>query len=184
LFVLAITGAVSLSAAVIDFESFNSGDALTTQIPGLVFSNAVVLSAADLPPEVPPRSGINVAVDLGGPIEILFNAPVMSFSGYFTYVAPLTISAFDAADVLIGTAVSAFNSNVIGGDPGSSPNELLRVDSPGIARILIQASAQGPSFAMDDIGVSSVPEPATRAMTAAGLVLIALVCRRCRSVAK
>src|SRR5258708_5680550 len=107
---------------VIDFESFNDLDALTTQIPGLIFSHATVVSAGfslnDL--EFPPRSGTNSVFDDGGPLHISFGTPLSSFAGYFTYAKQLSLVAFDAANNQVGTAQSLFNSNdALIGDAGS-----------------------------------------------------------------
>ena len=183
LWLMLFVASVSMQAAVLDFESFNDGDVLTNQIAGVVFTNTVVLSSgASLPDAAPPRSGTNVGVDLG-PIEISFAAPISSFSGYFTYLSALTITAYDTEDAVIDVATSAFNANFIGGDPGSSPNEFLIVSGSGIARVTLLAGADGSSLTMDDLEVltgTAIPEPSTAGLAALGLGG-AMLARRWRS---
>lgn len=173
----------------INFDNFSEGDFITTQIPGLTFSNTEVLTAGsnlnDF--EFPPSSGTNVAFDSGGPIEILFGDSIIDFAARFTYVAPLTLQAFDAANNLVGTISSAFNTNIaLSGDPGSSPNELLAVTfAGGFSRVHIEADPSGGSFTMDDISFTTsggtpapVPEPSTLLTMATGIVLVFFFQRR------
>src|SRR5712691_3984147 len=126
-------------ATVIDFETLTDSTAITTQFAGLTFSNATVLTAGVSLNEFefPPNSGNNVAADDGGAITIAFGVLQASVGGRFTYLLPLTLTAFDAALKPIATDVSDFSSNLaLSGDPGSSPNELLQVSSAlGIARV-------------------------------------------------
>ena len=119
---------------VITFEGFPDSTILTNQYPGLTFTNAIILSAGISLNEFefPPHSGTNVAVDNGGPITIDFARPVTSFGGYFTYLEPLTLAAFNASDLQVITASSAFSSNdALFGDTGSSPNEFIDVSAAG-----------------------------------------------------
>src|SRR5688500_7487854 len=69
------------AAAPIDFESFADGESLTTQIAGLVFTNAIVLTAGISLNEfeLPPASGANVAADDGGAMRIDFMSPIGAF---------------------------------------------------------------------------------------------------------
>ncbi len=163
---------------VIDFETFPDATPipdstiLTTQFPGLTFSNTIILSAGISLNEfeVPPHSGQNVASDNGGPMSITFDNPILSFAGYFTYYEPLTIQAFDATGALVASANSAFSINVgcdpgpfCLGDPGSSPNEFIQVVfANGISSVTITGDPAGGSFALDDATTmtqSSAPEP-------------------------
>src|SRR5580698_1855718 len=76
----------------LNFEDFPDGTpipdstSITTQFPGLTFTNTTVITAGISLNEFefPPRSGSNVAFDDGGPITIAFASPTSSFSGYFT----------------------------------------------------------------------------------------------------
>jgi hypothetical protein len=162
----------------INFEGFPDSTVLTNQYPGLTFSNAIILSAGISLNEfeLPPHSGSNVAFDNNAPIAIAFSASVTSFSGYFTYVEPLTILAFDAASNQVAEALSALSSNdALFGNPGSSPNEFLSVSSlKGISRVTITADPQGNSFAMDDIAYApAVPEPHLVFLSLIGFAAIA-----------
>lgn len=164
-------GLSSAAVLVEDFESFSDSDALTSQVTGLTFQNATILSAGVSLNEFefPPQSGSNVVVDDGGAIAIDFGTTASSVSGYFTYLTQLTLEAFDAGSNLIATDLSGFITNTaLSGDPGSSPNELLSVSSAtGIARIVISGDPAGFSFVLDDLTVTTsgnantVPEPGT-----------------------
>jgi len=153
------------AGTVIDFEGFPDSTILTNQYGGLAFTNAIILTAGISLNEFefPPHSGVNVASDNGGPISISFDGPILSFSGYFTYVEPLTLDAFDSGSNLVDSATSAFSSNdALFGDPGSSPNEFLQVDfAGGISSVTITGDPLGGSFVMDDVTYTTadVPEP-------------------------
>src|SRR5712672_727975 len=126
----------------IDFDGFADSDILTNQVAGLTFANAAVLTAGISLNEFefPPLSGSNVAFDAGGAMTIAFASPIDAFSGHFTYLTPLTV-----------TATSSFLSNlVLSGDAGSLPNELLAlVFSGGISRVVIAGDPAGGSFTLD-----------------------------------
>jgi hypothetical protein len=157
---------VPLAADIFTFEGFSDSTSLTTQYPGLTFSNATVITAGVSLNEFefPPHSGTNVVFDDGGPISISFGSPILSFSGFFTYSVPLTLTAFDASSSQVASAVSAFFSNdALFGDPGSSPNEFLQVFfATGISGVTIAGDQAGGSFVMDDASIATptaVPEP-------------------------
>jgi len=125
-------------------------------------------------------SGTVVVIDDGGPLGIVFGSPVASVAGFFTYLVPLTMMAYDASGSPLGAVVSSFASNsALSGDPGSHPNELLALSFPGIASVAITGDPAGGSFTLDDLeyvgaGGAAVPEPATLslvALAAAGLAL-------------
>ena len=99
---------------VLDFDGFPDSTSLTTQYPGLTFSNATVITAGVSLNEFefPPRSGTNVVFDDGGPMSISFANPVFSFGGYFTYGVPLGLQAFDATTALVASASSLFSNNM------------------------------------------------------------------------
>jgi hypothetical protein len=154
-------------ATTIDFEGLPDSTILTTQYPGLTFSNTIILtSGISLNEfEFPPNSGVNVASDNNGPITIDFSTPITDFSGYFTYVEPLTLDGFDASDTEVATAASVFASNdALFGDPGSSPNEFIDLSfAGGMSSVTITGDPNGGSFTMDDISYTAagtaVPEP-------------------------
>lgn len=160
----------------IDFEGFSDSTILTNQYVGLTFTNGIILTAGISLNEFefPPHSGVNVASDNGGPISISFDSSILSFSGYFTYVEPLTLDAFDSASNLVDSATSAFSSNdALFGDPGSSPNEFLQVNfASGISSVTITGDPLGGSFVMDDVtyATASVPEPSSAFLFLSGAV--------------
>jgi hypothetical protein len=174
---LASPGLLS-SPIVIDFEGLSDGTFVTTQFSNLTFSNAVVSTAGislnEL--EFPPESGSNVIVDFGGPISITFASPISSFGGFFTYLVPVTIQAFDSSNHLLASSLSQFSNNLAclagppcPGDPGSSPDEFIHVDTAGLSSVVITGAPAGSSFALDDVTyslgpispISSVPEPSS-----------------------
>jgi hypothetical protein len=171
------------AATIIDFEGFADSTILTAQYPGLAFSNVIILTAGISLNEfeLPPRSGLNVAFDNNGPISIVFDTPVLSFGGFFTYAEALTLVAFDATSTRVDSAASAFSSNLaLSGDPGSSPNEFLSVSfAGGISSVTITGDPAGGSFALDDAttttGSSAVPEPDSIVLLLTMLLAIGVV---------
>jgi hypothetical protein len=153
--------------SVIDFEGFADSTLLTNQIPGLTFSNAIILTAGVSLDEFefPPHSGANVVSDNGGPITIDFTNPVLSFAGYFTYLEPLSVAAFDSTNSQVDLANSLFSNNLaLSGDSGSSPNEFIQVSSAGgIDSVVITGDPGGGSFTLDDATLTTsaavLPEP-------------------------
>lgn len=166
----------------IDFEGLPDSTTLATQIPGLTFSNAVVLTSGITLNEfeTPPRSGSNVAGDDGAPMQIVFDSPVALASAFFTYSVPLTLTAFDGAGNVVATVQSLFSSNLaLSGVAGSSPNERIDVGvATGFSRLVIAGDAGGASFVFDDLSVSAVPEPSTLATLLFGLGVLATSRRR------
>jgi len=147
-----------LADTIIAFEGFPDGTVLAAQYSGLIFSNAVILSAGITLNEFEfaPHSGIAVASDNGGAMTITFASPVQAFSGYFTYSVPVTLQAFDSSNNQVATAVSRFSSNeAFSGVLGSRPNELLRATASRIARVVITGLSGGTSFTVDDISASA-----------------------------
>ena len=156
------------AAVILDFEGLSDLDSVTSQFAGLTFAKTTALvsgAAGGLLNELefPPHSGVTVVSDDSGAITITFGSPVASVSGFFTYSAALTITAFDALLAAVDTTTSAFGSNTAAsGDPGSTPNELLSVAAvSGIASLTIEGAADGGSFVLDDLTFVplAVPEP-------------------------
>lgn len=164
----------SVRAADLSFDNFSDGYILTTEVSGLTFSNAIVLTAGISLNEFefPPFSGQNVLSDDGGPITITFDSPVTEFGAYFTYLTRLSLTALDAGSNQVGQVLSVYNSNLaLSGDPGSNPNEFLQVlFGGGIASVVITADPNGFSFTMD--GPQGIPEPQSRLLISCGFALI------------
>jgi hypothetical protein len=173
---------------VITFEGLPDGTVLTTQYPGITFSDAIILTAGISLDEFefPPKSGNSVASDNGGPMGITFANPVTSFGGYFTYAEPLVLAAFDSTSKQVASVASLFSNNeALSGDLGSSPNEFLLVSfASGISSVKITGDPGGASFGLDDAafttGASAIPEPSCmRLGLAGGAVLLFIWRRRC-----
>jgi len=161
-----LAGCLSLASAdTIDFEGLPDSTLITTQYPGLVFSNAEILTAGISLNEFdfPPHSGVNVAGDDGGPIMIQFLTPVTEVGAYFTYVQPLSLIALDTSSHTL-TAASMYSANYV--SSGNPPNEFISFsDALGITNLTIKGNPMGGSFVMDDLTFTllsqstTVPEP-------------------------
>jgi hypothetical protein len=166
-FLVLVNTAATATSLAIDFESLDDSEVLTTQIGGLAFANATALSAGVSLNEFefPPRSGTNVVFDDGGGIDIVFESLQGFVGGYFTYLVPITLTAFDSSDNILGATSSSFPSNLaLSGDAGSSANEFLSLSFAGISRVLIAGDLSGSSFVLDDLTLrapTEVPEPST-----------------------
>ena len=156
------------SPITIDFESLSDLESVNSQFAGLTFSGATNMTAGVSLNEFdfPPRSGSNVIFDDGGAMSISFAADVYSFAAYFTYTVPLTLTAFDAGNNVLGSVSSLFASNFVSSATlGSSPNELMQYQSlVGIASVTIAGDPSGGSFVLDDLTydneLATVPDPA------------------------
>jgi hypothetical protein len=154
----AALASANASAVSIDFETLADGAAVTNQFAGLVtFSNATASKPGSRSTRLdfPPHSGSVVVSDDGGPMTLLFSSPVTQVSAFFTYAAPLTLTAWDAFDAFLGSTLSAFSTNAaLSGDPGSSPNEFLELAfASGISKLTVTGDAGGGSFVLDDLVV-------------------------------
>lgn len=177
-----------LSAAPIflDFDGLNDLDIIGTLFPDVAFTNAIVLASGAAGGSLnefdfPPTSEFNVASDFGGAMRLLFPSTVDSFSGHFTYVAPLVIRAFDASDTELGSVASAFGSNTAGDDPiNRPPGELLSLNLLSISYLTITGLTTGSSFIMDDVrfnttpdsGPQPVPEPSSLVLLGMGVAVV------------
>jgi hypothetical protein len=181
---------VSPAAAVpitYDFEEFADGEVVSELLGPLGFTVAVTNASAiragvslnDF--DFPPVSGSAVILDEGGPVSLAFSAGVTSLSGFFTYTAPVTLSAF-LSGVQLGSVTSAFGENFV--SSGNTPNELLQLSGIGLFdQVVITASSFGGSFTLDDLTINvpqqsdPVPEPGTLSLVGLGAAA-ALVRRR------
>jgi hypothetical protein len=170
----------------IDFENLSDSTLVgsTYASSGVIFTNAVILTAGFSLNEsdFPPNSGSNVVGDNGGPITLTFLTPISSFSGFFTYAAPLTLDGFGSSNQLLVTASSLFSANFV--SSGNQPNELIQLNFPGgIDSITITGDAAGGSFALDDasfttVAASTVPEPGSLWLLLTGMALALVIGRR------
>ena len=179
LIVALVVGSQPAGATVINFDGLSDLDSVTTQLPGLTFTNTTVLKAGFSLNEFdfPPHSGTNVVVDDGGPISVVFDTLQVSVGGFFTYATGLTFTAFDASNGVVGMDTSDFTTNTgTGGDPGSSPNELLTVAfTGGIKNVTIEGDPAGGSFTLDNLTFTNASAPAPATGFLLGLGLAALV---------
>ncbi len=157
----------------LDFEAFLDETSLSTQVKGLTFTHATVLTSTGtlFADEFPPLSGVAVAMDRGGPISIdinLFSFGAIAISGIkgsFTYASPVTIEAFGIGGISLGSTTSALPGNYI--SSGNPPNELLELIAPDIRSLVITGGSLGDSFVLDDLtfsyepSLTAIPEPKT-----------------------
>lgn len=176
------------AAVTLDFETLGDMDVVTTQFAGLTFGHTVSLASGAVGGtlnelEFPPHSGVTIVMDVGGAITIAFDTPVSAASGFFTYAAPVTITAFDTLLVPVATATSAFGANaLVSGDAGSAPNELIQVAfAGGISSLTLEGDPTGFSFTLDDftfiprvvLAKEEPPTPALLVLVTAALIAVA-----------
>lgn len=176
----AVLTSANTSATTLGFDSLADLDPVTTQFlpSGVTFANAIALEAGLSlnDGEFPPRSGSVVLADDGGPMTMLFSTPVTEVGAFFTYALPLTLTAWDVLNHVIGSLTSAFaNNTALSGEPGSLPNEWLQLAfASGIAKLTVEGDALGSSFVLDDLSFTPttlpVPEPGTAVLMAIGLM--------------
>jgi hypothetical protein len=172
-----------------DFEEFLDGDSVSTLLAPLgatvTITNAAAITAGislnDF--DFPPVSGSNVIFDSGGAVSVAFSQAVSSFSGFFTYNAPVSVTAF-LGGVQVGLLTSAFTENYV--SSGNAANEFLELAGVGLFdSVVIAGDSGGGSFVLDDMTIdvpeqtSSVPEPGTLSLLALGAAA-ALLRRRTR----
>lgn len=165
----------------IDFESLKGSihAPITDQFAashGVIFGNAVILQSMVTLNEMvfPPHSGVAVAgvLDDAQPMVLTFLTPHSSISGWVSYDAPLTITAFDPAGHLLSTS-----NSVLGSAVASNEFFLITGIGPiGSIRIAQNAFNSGSSFTLDDL--TAAPEPASVLLLGSGLA--SLLLRRSR----
>ena len=167
----------------IDFEGLFDYEPVTNQYQhlGLTFSNATVLTAGFSLNEwdFPPNSGMNVVFDDMAPITVNFDTPVTAVGGYFTYVMPITMTAFNSLGEAVASVNSTYFENYVWS--GNPSNELLQIAySPGIASVQIMGDSWGGSYVMDDfmVGAAAVPEPSTFMLLGIGVIWLGILIRK------
>jgi len=174
---LALTARAFAGSYSIDFENLTDGTVVGNNYSsfGVIFQNAVIATAGISLNEFefPPHSGVNVAIDGLGPITLLFTTPITSFSAYFTYAEPLTMTGYNAMNQVVGTASSLYNANYV--SSGNPPNELVGLNFlGGISSITILADPLGDSFTMDDASFKQLPIPEPNTLYILGPALVVL----------
>ena len=151
--------AISLKAdIVLTFDDLSEGDVVSNQFASLgvaIGGNPVVLTAMSWLNEIdfPPHSGANVLIDEDGPISFVFAPGVSSVSGFFTYATQLTIDVFDPGGMLLTTGQSAGLTNFGSNEFFEFTGDIGSISIAGLP------SGAGPSFTLDDLSFSPVPEP-------------------------
>lgn len=164
LLLVTLASCLGFSQQTINFELSADSQSLTTQIPGVIFGNAVALHAGSSLNDVsfPVKSGTVAAVDRGGPMSIEFSRPAASFSAFLTHRKRVTISAFDAGGKLLRSVNSPSERNFSGSlEPDTAPNEFLEIRADRIAKVLVAADPAGSSLVIDDITFSDYVERPT-----------------------
>ena len=149
------------AVTVIDFEGLPDRFRVTTEFPGLVFTNAFTgpdgLLNANQFPAFSGRAGVTNSVNPW--LAVDFSTPMSSVGGYFTYSGDMTLSFYGAGNVLLGTVPSTYSANYVGS--GNAPNEYLQFSSAaGITRM----QASNAWLLLDNLtftAASPVPEPAS-----------------------
>ena len=179
LFIALTPALASPSPVVLDFEALADLEIVSGQFSPTTFVNGTALRASSSLNEFefPPASGSSVVFDSGGPMTVSFDTPVTAVGGFFTYTTRLTLEAFDAGHLSLGSVTSLFDNNLaLSGELGSTPNEFLMLASlVGISSLTIRGSQFGESFVLDDLTIStnSVPEPQTLSLLLVGGLVIA-----------
>lgn len=174
---------VAVAAPIIDFEGLTDSDPIGV-LGAASFTSAIVATAGQSLNEfeVPPKSGVNVALNTDLTMTVTFFGGVDVVSGFITYVSPVTIDAFGVLGIL-GSYKSLFSSNLaLSGDPLSSPNEGFTFSASELITSLQFISDSPLSFALDDLsfdanggpGPSPLPEPGSVALLITGLVCLSL----------
>jgi hypothetical protein len=152
---LFIRGGSQCAATTLTFDDLPNEALLTNQLPGILVEGAAVLQARislnEL--EFPPLSGDRVLAQTEGPVVFQFQAPIKSFRAHFTYLSPITVSAYNKDGSLLSRVTSRhWTNSALSGGPGSLPNEQLDISSDtGIHRIELNTPLGKYSFALDNL---------------------------------
>ena len=129
-----------------------------------------------------------MAYNPSGPLTLNFINPTNFFTAAFTYNDGLTVTAFDFAMNVLGTAngacgASGSGANYVGSGCGA-PNEIIGISTAGISEIVVTGGS-GNNFTIDDVNFEgavnvgeTTPIPATLPLFASGLGALGLLARR------
>lgn len=136
------------------FDEYPDGTALTTQYQGagVTISGATALNAFATP--WPANSGANVAFAQTGLMTFSLNPTItgalQTVSAYISGDTSIGIFAYDAADVLVGQALT----------PGATDNMFLTVTSSGSPITRVEIHDGGASFAIDTLTFATLGDVA------------------------
>lgn len=171
--VLSLQFGATASAGFVDFEIFSDSDMPTTEIPGLVFTNATVLAAGASLNEIdfPPHSGTNVVAALDS-LTVSFDMPINLVGGFFSYAdaAGVNLSLYDINNMLLADAFFA-------APPGLSnivSNQFVSLGASNIHTMVVSlnSSILDNPFTLDDLTYTYISEPATVLLISLGLIAI------------
>lgn len=158
------------NAGFVDFENFSDFDSLTTEIPGLIFNDATVLTAGISLNEFdfPPHSGNNVIASFSGVLTINFDTPINLVGGFVSYAdaAGVNLSLYDINNILLADAF--FASPV--GPLNIVSNQFISLGVSNISSMVVSLNSPIPDnpFTIDDL--TYVPEPATVLLISLGMI--------------
>jgi hypothetical protein len=166
------------SAVTVDFEGFADTTPIINQYApiGVTFLNATVIKAGFSLNEFefPALSGQNVIFDDGGFVTGLFTTPTSTLSIHVTYTVPVTLVAFDASNVQVGSVTSLFAQNFA--SSGNAPNELLSISfGGGISSFRLQGDATGQSFVADNLTFGTATTTVPDTAGSFGLLLVSVI---------
>jgi len=175
----------------INFESYADGDTPQSEF-GLTMTGAMIASAGNSLNEfeVPPVSGINVALNQLLKIRVDFSSGASNISGYLTYSEHINVAIYGNVG-LLKNYDSLYSSNLaLSGDPGSLPSEFFSLTSPLVIKYLEITASSPFSFALDDLSWTqaqenppTIPEPNQTTLFFLGLLAILRSTHRARRFA-
>lgn len=173
--VISLAFGTSATAGFVDFESFSDGDLPTTEIPGLTFDGATVLTAGlslnDL--DFPPHSGSKVVAALDGWLTVKFDMPTNLVGGYISYAdaAGVNLSLYDINNLLLA---DAFFAAPVAGPSNIVSNQFVLLGATNISRMVVSLNSPIPDnpFTLDDFTHTYISEPATVMLIALGLFAV------------
>lgn len=157
----------------VDFEGFADSIQLTSEIPGLTFNDATVLTAVISLNEFdfPPHSGIKVIATFGGLLTVSFDSPVNLVSGFISYndtATGVNLSLYDINNMLLADAF--FESPV--SQEGMIKNQFISLGSANVSSMVLSLNSaiSDMPFTFDDFSYLSIPEPATILLISLGVL--------------